>query len=141
VSEKYQWWFSFSKPSNHFTANLVGLFLVRTNNSEHQINASAVATAMNYSNPRSVSNRIAALKKKYDLPFGSGKGTPTKSSDEPKAPTTPSKNRVTKSKAPAKKAATPKTKPRVEVKDEFSDEDMSVANTAKARGRSLLLHS
>jgi hypothetical protein len=49
-----------------------------------------------------VQNRISALKKKYELPFGSS-SSPKKASDaaganEPAVPKTPSKNRVTKTK-------------------------------------------
>jgi hypothetical protein len=81
---------------------------------------------LNYSNPRSVANRITVLKKKYDLPFGTGistKASPTKSSgDEPKIPMTPSKNRVIRTKTPKK--GTPKSKVKVEPEDEGSDEGM-----------------
>jgi hypothetical protein len=100
-----------------------------------QINSAAVASALNYSNPRSVTNRIAALKKKYDLPFGTGKASPTKSAYEVKPPVTPTKNRVTKAKATPRKAASPKGKVKVEPKAEFSDEDTPMSTTEKASGR------
>lgn len=78
------------------------------------------------------------MKKKYDLPFGSsGKGTPTKAAEEPKVPTTPSKNRVTKNKTPAKKG-TPKSKGKAEVKDETSDEEMTSPTKIETHGKSLL---
>ena len=75
-----------------------------------KIDASAVGDALGYKNVKSVSNRISAMKKKYNLPFGSGtsRGS-TSTSPEPKVPTTPAKNRVTKSgAASAKKTASAK---------------------------------
>lgn len=87
-----------------------------------QIDATAVAEALNYKNAKSVANRISTMKKKYDLPFGSGKGAAAEgsgrkvsgaavpASPDTKVPATPSKNRVTKPRAAStKKAATPKT--------------------------------
>ncbi|EPE36240.1 hypothetical protein GLAREA_05578 [Glarea lozoyensis ATCC 20868] len=111
--------------------------LKNTNGGVVSINSAAVASAMNYSNPRSVTNRIAALKKKYDLPFGTAKASPTKSTtDEVKLPVTPTKNRVTKTKATPRKAATPKGKAKLEAKAEFSDEDTPMLTTEKASGES-----
>jgi hypothetical protein len=74
------------------------------------------------------------LKKKYNLPFGSGatKGAAAASSPEGKVPATPSKNRVNKPRtASAKKAAAPKTpkvakgkgKSKVEKTDEAAEAD------------------
>jgi hypothetical protein len=76
-----------------------------------QIDASAVGDALGYKNARSVSNRISTMKKKYNLPFGSGapKGG-NGATSEAKVPATPSKNRVTKSgPASVKKVAATKT--------------------------------
>lgn len=83
---------------------------------------------MNYKNPKSVANRVSALKKKYNLPFGTTKGdTPKKASgaggsNEPAVPSTPSKQRVTKARTPAaKKKATPKGKKGAKVEAEEQD--------------------
>lgn len=76
-----------------------------------KIDVSAVGDALGYKNVKSVSNRISAMKKKYNLPFGSGtsRGGTSSTSPEPKVPTTPAKNRVTKSgAASAKKTASAK---------------------------------
>ena len=73
-----------------------------------QVDTNAVAAELGYKNNRSVGNKILALKKKYNLPFGgSGKPasdsqTPKKASNaagstEPAIPKTPSNNKVTKS--------------------------------------------
>jgi len=103
-----------------------------------------VAAAKGYANVRSVSNRIAQLKKKYNLPFGSsaggakkGESTPKKASDaagptEPAIAATPSKQRVAKPKTPASKkkgTATPKTPAngkkakKVEEDEDIEDQD------------------
>ncbi|KAI9647212.1 hypothetical protein NHQ30_003595 [Ciborinia camelliae] len=116
-----------------------------------QVDTQRVAQLLNYKNPRSVSNKVSSIKKKYDLPFGAssrtaeemtssntgkaGKGdaSPKKASDangdnEPVVPATPSKNRVTKTKAtPKPRAATKKApakktkKAVVESEDELTD--------------------
>ncbi|KAF7916624.1 uncharacterized protein EAE98_010633 [Botrytis deweyae] len=117
-----------------------------------QVDTQKVAQLLNYKNPRSVSNKVSSIKKKFDLPFGAssrtadevaggkaGKGdlSPKKASDangtnEPAVPTTPSKNRVTKAKATpkprAKKVPAKKSAKKVEESDEelsdVKDEDM-----------------
>lgn len=82
---------------------------------------------MKYKSTKSVANRVGALKKKYNLPFGTTKSLdgpgPTKKAsnaaapNEPAVPKTPSKARVNKTRAPStasrKKAAVkvPKTVP------------------------------
>ncbi|KAM0313598.1 hypothetical protein ACHAO8_005402 [Botrytis cinerea] len=110
-----------------------------------QVDTQKVAQLLQYKNPRSVSNKVSFIKKKYDLPFGAssrtademaggkaGKGdvSPKKASDangtnEPAVPTTPSKNRVTKTKAAPRSRAkkTPAKKPAK--KAEESDEELS----------------
>ncbi|KAM0125668.1 hypothetical protein ACHAP3_009660 [Botrytis cinerea] len=110
-----------------------------------QVDTQKVAQLLQYKNPRSVSNKVSFIKKKYDLPFGAssrtademaggkaGKGdvSPKKASDangtnEPAVPTTPSKNRVTKIKAAPRSRAkkTPAKKPAK--KAEESDEELS----------------
>ncbi|KAG0647931.1 hypothetical protein D0Z07_6046 [Hyphodiscus hymeniophilus] len=100
------------------------------------IDNTKVAEALNYKNPRSVANKIALLKKKYDLPLGtSGKGagaltaspktgTTPKDATVPKTPTkTPTKGRVTKPRvnSSTKKKPAPKTK--VKAKAESDDEE------------------
>ncbi|KAM0159227.1 hypothetical protein ACHAPG_003709 [Botrytis cinerea] len=110
-----------------------------------KVDTQKVAQLLQYKNPRSVSNKVSFIKKKYDLPFGAssrtademaggkaGKGdvSPKKASDangtnEPAVPTTPSKNRVTKTKAAPRSRAkkTPAKKPAK--KAEESDEELS----------------
>jgi hypothetical protein len=80
-----------------------------------QVNIQAVADLKGFTNPRSVSNKIAQLKTKYDLPIGATGGTPRKASSaagpsQPAIPNTPSKQRVTKAKAVPKKKAVAKPK-------------------------------
>ncbi|KAF7879864.1 uncharacterized protein EAF02_008034 [Botrytis sinoallii] len=116
-----------------------------------KVDTQKVAQLLNYKNPRSVSNKVSSIKKKFDLPFGAssrtadevaggkaGKGDVSlkKASDangtnEPAVPTTPSKNRVTKAKATpkprAKKVPAKKSAKKVESDEELSDvkdEDM-----------------
>ncbi|APA05600.1 predicted protein [Sclerotinia sclerotiorum 1980 UF-70] len=110
-----------------------------------QVDTQKVAQLLNYKNPRSVSNKVSSIKKKYNLPFGAssrtaeemavskpGKGdaSPKKASDangdnEPAVPTTPSKNRVTKTKAIPKPRVkkTPAKKPTKKVAAEESQEE------------------
>ncbi|ESZ90077.1 hypothetical protein SBOR_9541 [Sclerotinia borealis F-4128] len=110
-----------------------------------QVDTQRVAQLLNYKNPRSVSNKVSTIKKKYDLPFGAssrtaeemasgnaskpGKGNTSKASDangdnEPAVSTTPSKNRVTKSKAtPKPRAATKKTPVKKSAKKVASESD------------------
>ena len=72
-----------------------------------QVDTNAVAAELGYKNNRSVGNKILIMKKKYNLPIGTGgksasdNPTPKKASDaagpnEPAIPKTPSKNKVTK---------------------------------------------
>ena len=95
--------------------------------------------------PLQVSNKVSFIKKKYDLPFGAssrtademaggkaGKGdvSPKKASDangtnEPAVPTTPSKNRVTKTKAAPRSRAKKTTAKKPAKKAEESDEELS----------------
>jgi hypothetical protein len=86
-----------------------------------KVDVPAVAAVLNYKNPRSVSNRITELKKKYNLPLGTvgshRKKKEAASSEEAdpgkvEVPKTPSKERVTKSKAIPKNKATTKAKAR-----------------------------
>ncbi|KAG4026867.1 hypothetical protein MFRU_035g00190 [Monilinia fructicola] len=118
-----------------------------------QVDTQRVAHLLNYKNPRSVSNKVSSIKKKYDLPFGAssrtaeemaslnpgkhGKGdaSPKKTSDangdnEPAIPTTPSKNRVTKAKAKAapKPRATKKAPAKKSKKVISEDEDDELAD-------------
>jgi hypothetical protein len=100
---------------------------------------------MNYGNPRSVTNRINQIKKKYDLPFGSSASTKTtaaKSGDsggEAKIPLTPTKNRVTKTKTPKRGLATPMRKAKAGAKYEFSEEEDEInMSDAKDKGKFIL---
>ncbi|KAK6606416.1 hypothetical protein H4I96_04878 [Botrytis cinerea] len=110
-----------------------------------QVDTQKVAQLLQYKNPRSVSNKVSFIKKKYDLPFGAssrtademaggkaGKGdvSPKKASDangtnEPAVPTTPSKNRVTKTKAAPRSRAKKTTAKKPAKKAEESDEELS----------------
>ncbi|KAB8301202.1 hypothetical protein EYC80_003093 [Monilinia laxa] len=116
-----------------------------------QVDTQRVAQLLNYKNPRSVSNKVSNIKKKYDLPFGAssrtaeemaslntgkhGKGdaSPKKASDvngdnEPAIPTTPSKNRITKVKATPKPRTTKKTPAKKPKKVVSEDEDDELAD-------------
>ncbi|RAL66367.1 hypothetical protein DID88_006036 [Monilinia fructigena] len=116
-----------------------------------QVDTQRVAQLLNYKNPRSVSNKVSNIKKKYDLPFGAssrtaeemaslntgkhGKGdaSPKKASEangdnEPAVPTTPSKNRVTKAKATPKPRTTKKTPAKRYKKVVSEDEDDELAD-------------
>jgi hypothetical protein len=89
------------------------------------VDINKVAEVQGFKNPRSVTNRILALKKKYGIPLGSGK---LLDPDAPaKVPKTPSSNRVTKARASPKKA-TPRTakggKPKKEESDAEADVDV-----------------
>ncbi|KAF7872487.1 hypothetical protein EAF04_003408 [Stromatinia cepivora] len=112
-----------------------------------QVDTQKVAQLLNYKNPRSVSNKVSSIKKKYNLPFGAssrtaeemavskpgrGDSSPKKASDangdnEPAIPTTPSKNRVTKAKATPKPRAkkTPAKKSTKKVAAEESEEELT----------------
>ncbi|KAF7900655.1 uncharacterized protein EAF01_007957 [Botrytis porri] len=110
-----------------------------------KVDTQKVAQLLNYKNPRSVSNKVSSIKKKFDLPFGAssrtadevaggkaGKGdvSPKKASDangtnEPAVPTTPSKNRVTKAKATPKSRAKKTPAKKSFKKVEESDEELS----------------
>lgn len=76
-----------------------------------QVDINAVGEALGYKNARSVTNKLATLRKKYDLPLGGSAGVKATGSTEAKTPATPSKNRVTKPGAAAtkRKISTPKT--------------------------------
>ncbi|QSZ33713.1 hypothetical protein DSL72_005284 [Monilinia vaccinii-corymbosi] len=95
-----------------------------------KIDTQRVAQILNYKNPRSVSNKVSNIKKKYDLPFGASSRTaedmastkPANGDDEPAVPTTPSKNRVTKAKAIPRSRATKKTSAK-KSKKAVSDDD------------------
>jgi hypothetical protein len=72
-----------------------------------QIDTQAVADARGQKNKNSVANRITAMRKKYNLPIAAGKATTanataTDSAGDTNVPLTPHKNRVTKSRTPAK---------------------------------------
>ncbi|RDL34001.1 uncharacterized protein BP5553_08369 [Venustampulla echinocandica] len=111
--------------------------LKNTTGGSISIDTKAVADALKYQNHRSVGNRISALKKKYDLPFGSSSNGKGKASDaagpnESAIPVTPNKNRVTKPKTPGtgsarKKAASKKVK-----KEEPKSEDEEAVTTSAA---------
>ncbi|KAJ8071508.1 hypothetical protein OCU04_001827 [Sclerotinia nivalis] len=112
-----------------------------------QVDTQKVAQLLNYKNPRSVSNKVSSIKKKYNLPFGAssrtaeemavskpgrGDASPKKASDangdnEPAIPTTPSKNRVTKAKATPKPRTkkTPAKKSAKKVAAEESEEELT----------------
>ena len=88
---------------------------------------SKVAEHLGYKNPRSVGNKVAAMKKKYDLPLGSsaskGAATPDKTvtAKTPAVAKTPTKNRVTK---PSATSSTKKSTPKKStVKVESGDEE------------------
>ena len=103
--------------NSHTLSDIWPLGIIRTNVS-HQVNTQAVATHLGYANHRSVANRVSALKKKYDIPFGPTYSKATKD-DGPAVPATPSKNRV------AKKVATPrKKKTPAKAEKEASDHEM-----------------
>jgi hypothetical protein len=78
------------------------------------VDVNKVAEAKGFSNPRSVSNRILALKKKYGIPLGSGKpvdpDAPVTPRGPKKSPKLPSSNRVIKKKATPRKAKGGKAK-------------------------------
>ena len=86
-----------------------------------KVDVPAAAAALGYKNPRSVTNRITELKKKYNLPLGTvgshrkKKETTSSEGADPgkvEVPKTPSKERVTKAKATPKNKATTKAKAR-----------------------------
>lgn len=98
-----------------------------------------VANVLNYKNHRSVGNRIALLKKKYNLPIGvstskvaeESNGSAQKNGDEPgghaspgdaKVPKTPSKQRVTKPRVSTGGKKTP-VKPRGKGKGKEDDDE------------------
>ncbi|KAF7956922.1 hypothetical protein EAE96_004246 [Botrytis aclada] len=107
-----------------------------------QVDTQKVAQLLNYKNPRSVSNKVSSIKKKFDLPFGAssrtadevaggkaGKGDVSpknaNGANEPAVPTTPSKNRVTKAKATPKPRAKKVPAKKFAKKVEESDEELS----------------
>ncbi|KAL3421284.1 hypothetical protein PVAG01_07729 [Phlyctema vagabunda] len=79
------------------------------------VDTAAIAEALNYKNPKSVANRLSAMKKKYGFPIsGSGSGAKSgaasggaSNGDAVAIPKTPDKNRVKKA-APARKKAASK---------------------------------
>jgi hypothetical protein len=96
------------------------------------VDINKVAEVQGFKNPRSVTNRILALKKKYGIPLGSGK--PLADLDSPvtaKVPKTPSTNRVTKARASSKKA-TPRTAKGGNPKKEEPDAEADVDADADA---------
>ncbi|KAF4625337.1 hypothetical protein G7Y89_g12834 [Cudoniella acicularis] len=111
------------------------------------IDTKAVAEAMNYTNHRSVGNRISALKKKYDLPFGaSGVGKKAKEgeSSEPTVPSTPNANRVTKKRTPAKKKTPSKKAVKKEESEPEEEEDATMVDddmAVKAASAGINLHA
>lgn len=91
-----------------------------------------MAEVQGFKNPRSVTNRILALKKKYGIQLGSGK--PSADLDgavTAKVPKTPSTNRVTKAASSSKKA-TPRTAKGGKPKKEESDAEADVDADADA---------
>ncbi|KAG9241104.1 hypothetical protein BJ878DRAFT_448208 [Calycina marina] len=102
------------------------------------IDNNKVAEKLQYKNPRSVGNKVNALKKKYNLPFGSSKlDSPKKASydagpAQPTVPKTPSKNKVTK---PRGRSTGTKNKGKAKKEDddeEMKEEDEEADNAVKS---------
>jgi hypothetical protein len=106
------------------------------------VDINKVAEVQGFKNPRSVTNRILALKKKYGIPLGSGK--PLADLDGPataKVPKTSSSNRVTKARASPKKA-TPRSakggKPKKEESEAEAEADVDADADADSVADSFL---
>jgi hypothetical protein len=84
------------------------------------VDINKVAEAKGFSNPRSVTNRILGLKKKYGIPLGSGKPVDPDAAVTPRGRKPASSNRVTKARASPKKA-TPRSAKGGKPKKEESD--------------------
>jgi hypothetical protein len=97
------------------------------------VDVNKVAEAKGFSNPRSVSNRILALKKKYGIQLGSGKPVGPDAPVTPKGRKLPPKlldsNRVIKARASPKKATPRKAKGGKAKKEESDADAESVADS------------
>ncbi|PVH80954.1 hypothetical protein DL98DRAFT_571549 [Cadophora sp. DSE1049] len=102
------------------------------------VDATKIATALNYSNPRSVTNKISLLKKKYGLAISTAGAKAASASASagdgiaaapaiPKTPAPPKtpKGKVTKAKATPKGSATKKTPVKKAIESAAKAEDDS----------------
>ena len=94
-----------------------------------------MAQAKGFSNPRSVTNRILVLKKKYGIPLGSGSGR----SIDPDAPVTPKKPKLASSNGVTKNCASPKKgkAKSVKAKKQESDDEAEVDGDGDADAESV----
>ena len=99
---------------------------------------------MNYKTPRSVTNRLAILKKTHGIAFGGNKSssapktTQTSGASNQQGPRAPVQHRVTKKVSTPRKAL-PVTKPKVKTYAEDSDDQWTDADI-KSDGKSLTLY-
>ncbi|RFU33423.1 hypothetical protein B7463_g2928, partial [Scytalidium lignicola] len=84
-----------------------------------QIDMKTVAKELGFSNPRSVSNKITMLKKKYNINFSTTGNSPTKQSDTSKVA---SKDRVRKAPSARKGRKAAVKKEKVESEEEYMSE-------------------